>query len=226
MNQLVIGSKPIDGGNYIFKTAEQRYDFLAAEPAAEVFIRPYIGSRELINGIDRWILALHDATPDQLARLPLVRERMRKVHAFRQASKSPPTQKLAETPTLYHVNVVPTRPFLAIPETSSERREYIPISLLEPPTIPSNLVKVLLEATLADFALLTSKMHMVWTRLVGGRLESRYRYSIGVVYNTFPVPPEYHTPEAQSMLEPLAQAILDARSHIPNRRWPTCTTLT
>ena len=95
---------------------------------------------------------------------------------------------------------------------SSERREYVPIGWLEPPTIPSNLVRVLENASLSDFALLTSTMHMAWLRHVGGRLESRYRYSIGLVYNTFPTPPE----DADlSKLEPLAQAVLDARATHP-----------
>ena len=74
---------------------------------------------------------------------------------------------------------------------------------------------MLTAATLADFALLTPKCHMTWTRLVGGRLKSDIRYSIGVVYNTFPVPPEYHTPETQSMLESLAQAVLETRGRYP-----------
>ena len=108
----------------------------------------------------------------------------------------------------YHVNVLPAAPFLVIPEVSSERREYVPIGWLEPPVIPSNLVRVLENAILADFALLTSAMHMAWLRHVGGRLESRYRYSIGLVYNTFPLPPGSSD---LSKLEPLAQAVLDAR---------------
>ena len=146
-------------------------------------------------------------------RLPRVRERITAVRTYRQASKSRPTVKLAETPTLYHVNVVPTAPFLVIPEVSSERREYVPIGWLEPPTIPSNLVRILENATLADFALLTSAMHMAWLRHVGGRLKSDYRYSIGLVYNTFPTPPEGAD---MSKLEPLAQAVLDARAAHPS----------
>ena len=122
------------------------------------------------------------------------------------------TRKLAETPTLYHVNVLPLAPFLVVPGVSSERREYVPIGWLEPPTIPSNLVQVIENATLADFALLTSAIHMAWLRHIGGRLESRYRYSIGLVYNTFPLPPQ----DAKLVkLEPLAQAILDARAAHP-----------
>ena len=211
MEKLIIGSKPIDGGHYIF-SAEQRSAFLKSEPDAAPFLRPFIGAREYLQGGERWIFALHDAAPDMLARLPRVWERIAAVRAYRQASKSGPTVKLAETPTLYHVNVVPTAPFLVIPEVSSERREYVPIGWLEPPTIPSNLVRVLENATLADFALLTSAMHMAWLRHVGGRLESRYRYSIGLVYNTFPMPPEGAAP---SKLEPLPQAVLDARAAYP-----------
>ena len=191
--QLFIGSKPIDGGHYIF-TAEERAALLAAEPNAESFLRPFVGAREYLQGGERWILALHDAPPATLARLPQVKKRIVAVREYREGRESKPTQELAKTPTLYHVNVLPTVPFLVIPEVSSERREYVPIGWLEPPVIPSNLVRVLENATLADFALLTSAMHMAWLRHVGGRLESRYRYSIGLVYNTFPPPPKRNEP--------------------------------
>ena len=215
MGRLVIGSKPIDGGNYIFDM-DGRAAFLDAEPDATPFMRPYVGAREYLQGGERCILALHDAPPDVLARMPLVRERIAAVGAYRLASKSAPTQKLAATPTLYHVNVIPDAPFLVVPKVSSERREYVPTGWLEPPTIPSDLVFVLQNATLADFALLTSAMHMAWLRHIGGRLESRYRYSIGLVYNTFPTPAGFATRELDvSKLEPLAQAVLDARTAHP-----------
>ncbi len=212
MGKLIIGSKPIDDGNYIFD-AEERTVFLEAESEAATFFRPFVGAREYLQGGDRWILALHEAAPGTLAKLPHVRERIAAVRAYRQASNSKPTQKLSETPTLYHVNVVPTAPFLVIPEVSSERREYVPIGWLKPPVIPSNLVRVIENATLADFVLLTSAMHMAWLRHVGGRLKSDYRYSIGLVYNTFPLPLEK---SGLSKLEPLAQGILDARAAHPD----------
>ena len=218
MPKLIVGSKPIDGGHYIFNP-EEREIFLEKEPGAVPLLRPFVGAREYLQGGKRWILALHDAPPDTLAELPLVRERIAAVRAYRQASKSKPTIKLADTPTLYHVNVTPTAPFLVIPEVSSERREYVPIGWLEPPVVPSNLVRVLENATLADFALLTSSMHMAWLRQVGGRLKSDYRYSIGLVYNTFPTPPGFTTGDADlSQLKAHAKAVLDARAE-----WPTST---
>ena len=212
MGKLIIGSKPIDGGHYIFDAMERDL-FIVAEPETPPFLRPYVGAREYLQGGERWILSLHDASPHEIARMPRVRERIASVRAYREASKSRPTQKLAETPTLYHVNVVPKAPFLVVPKVSSERRNYVPIGWLEPPVIPSDLVFVLEHATLVDFALLTSAMHMAWLRHVGGRLESRYRYSIGLVYNTFPMPPA----EADlARLDPHAQAILDARAAHPD----------
>ena len=212
MGDLIIGSKPIDDGHFIFN-AKQRDEFLEEEPGAGQFLRPYVGAREHLNGGRRWILALHDAEPNALVSLPRVRDRINAVRRFREGSKSKPTQKLAETPTLYHVNVIPAAPFLLIPRVSSERREYVPMGWVSPPTIPSDAVEVVLDASIAHFALLTSTMHMTWLRYVGGRLKSDYRYSIGSVYNTFPRPPK----DADlSKLEPLAQAIINARAEHPN----------
>ncbi|MDE0238357.1 MAG: class I SAM-dependent DNA methyltransferase [bacterium] len=216
MRKLVIGSKPIDKGHYIFNT-DERNAFLAAEPAAERFMRPFVGAKEFVSGIDRWILSLHDAPPELLARLPLTRERMAAVKEFRSNSSDAGTRKLADTPTLFHINVIPKAPFLVVPKSTSERREYVPIGWLEPPTIPSDAVFALEGATLADFALLTSAMHMAWLRQTSGRLKSDYRYSIGIVYNTFPTPPGYTTASPQDFpnLEAAAQAVLDARGNHP-----------
>ena len=118
---------------------------------------------------------------------------------------------LAATPTAFHVTVLPQSPFLVLPEVSSERREYAPIAWLEPPIVPSNKLRIMENVKPEVFALLTSAMHMGWMRTVGGRLESRYQYSIGIVYNTFPTPPTRNL----ISLAPHAQAILDARAKHP-----------
>ena len=210
--RLVFGSQPIDGGNYIFDSDEHS-GFIAEEPDAEPFLRPYIGAREYIQGNKRWILALQDIDPETLNRLPKVRERISSVRSFRLLSKRSSTQDLADTPTLFGISVMPVEPFLIVPRVSSERREYTPIGWLKPPTIPSEQLLCMEYATLVDFALLTSAMHMAWLRNVGGRLKSDYRYSIGLVYNTFPVPPEGAN---LSSLEPLARAVLNTRAAHPN----------
>ena len=211
--QMVIGSKPIDSGHLIFDES-RRAEFLAREPLAAPYLRPYVGAEELINGRKRWILALQDAPPQTLRQMPAVRECLERVREFRAKSTSPPTRAMATTPARFHVTVIPDRPFLAVPEVSSERRDYVPIAYLQPPTVPSNLVRILEEAELWHFGVLTSRMNMAWLREIGGRLESRLRYSIGIVYNNFPWPTVSDT-NAQR-LSTLAQAVLDARAAYPD----------
>ena len=210
--KLIIGSKPIDGGHYIF-TEEERAEFLIKEPGAAQFLRPFVGAEELINGSIRYILVLQKASPAELNRLPYVKERMEKVRQCRLASNSPSTRELANMPARYHVNVFPDGPFLAIPEVSSERREYVPIAYLAPPIIPSNLMRVIPDAEKWLFGLLTSRMHMTWLRTVGGKLKSAYQYSAGVVYNTFPLPPLSDADKTR--LGSLGQKVLDARAASP-----------
>ena len=207
-----MGTKPVVGQHYIFSSNEKA-EFISSEPQASEYFRPFIGSREFLQGNERYILHLEGIKPDNLAKLPLTRGRVAAVKKMRLESNKSATRALADFPTEYEVSTVPTLPFLVIPEVSSERREYVPIGWLEPPVVPSNLVHVLENATLVDFALLTSAMHMAWLRHVGGRLKSDYRYSIGLVYNTFPTPPQ---DKDMSKLEPLAQAVLKARAVHPD----------
>ena len=213
--RLIIGSKPIDGGNYILGESERR-ELLESEPDAAEFIRPYVGAWEFLQNKQRWIISLHNARPEQIDRMPRIKAMVASVRQFRMKSKSAPTLKLAETPTLYHVNVIPNSAFLVIPKVSSERREYVPIGWLEPPVIPSDLVHVLENASHIEFVLLTSTMHMSWMRNIGGRLESRFRYSIGLVYNTFPAPPGYPDSLNRPTLERAAKSVLKARADFPD----------
>ena len=119
LRKLISGSQPIDDGQYIFKTDRERAEFLLAESGAEPYLRPYISSRDYLNNRYRWILALHDAPPNALAQMPIVRDRIARVREFRSRSKRRQTLMLADYPTQYNVNVVPTSPFLVVPEVSS-----------------------------------------------------------------------------------------------------------
>ena len=207
MGKLITGTQPLEDGKLTFSTNEKAA-FMESEPGSAPFFRPFPGAREFIRGECRWILHTADIPPQHLRDLPMLRVRLQAVRDFRAKSKRKTTKRLADYPTTYGVTVVPETPFLIIPQVSSERREYVPIGWLEPPVIPSEKLRLLPDATLADFALLTSAMHMAWMRTVTGRMKSDYMYSVGVVYNTFPTPPESSD---RSKLEPLAQAVLDAR---------------
>ncbi len=205
-----MGSKIVDGGHYIFDATE-RETFLRVSPLASDLLCPLVGSEEYINGGKRWILNLADVAPERLRQFPEIMSRISAVRNFRLESKKEKTRELAERPTGFEVTTIPTSPFLVIPKVSSERRDYVPIGWLAPPTIPSDLVFIVKDASLADFALITSRMHMAWLRYIGGRLKSDYRYSIGIVYNTFPWPDA--NDKQREKISVLAQAVLDARAN-------------
>ena len=211
--QMGIGNKPIDGGFYLF-TEQEKNEFLTLEPKAAKWFRKWIGSDEFINGWHRWCLWLGDCPPNELREMPMAMERVEAVKKFRLASKSAPTQKLANTPTRFHVENFPAKAFLVIPKVSSERRPYIPIGYLEPTTLCSDLVFALQSDSRFHFGILSSQMHMAWMRQVAGRLESRYRYSVGLVYNNFPWPMDA-TEAQRAKVEEAAQAVLAAREQYP-----------
>ncbi len=214
--ELRYGSQPIDGGHLIFDHL-QRAEFLSKNPGLAAYVRPFIGSVEYINAGERWILALQDATPAEM-RTSDVKAILERVRLFRLESSRPATRELSKSPSEFAFTTIPKTPFLVVPEVSSERRRYVPIGWLEPPTIPSNLVRALEHASLWHFGVLTSAMHMSWLGHVGGRLKSDFRYSNALVYNTFPWPvlrqaqDERGGNAQRGKIEMLAQAVLDARS--------------
>ncbi len=185
--EMIFGSKATDGGNLLLSDQEKT-ELLSLEPDAAVWIRPFLGADEFINGISRWCLWLEKCPPTELAKLELVKARVDAVRAMRLASTKEPTRKLALTPALFGENRQIAADYLLIPRVSSERRQYVPIGYLDANTVCGDANFMLPNAQLFHFALLCSHMHMAWMRYVCGRLKSDFRYSNTIVYNNFPWP--------------------------------------
>ena len=180
---ISMGNMPLDGGNLIIE-AKDYPDFIAKEPKAISVVRKLTGSNEYINRLPRYCLWLKGVSPVALDEMPLVFDRVAKCRAWRQNSKRPATVKLAKTPTLFDQTNNP-KTAIIIPKVSSERREYVPLGFIDDSTIVTDLAFIIPDATLYDFGILTSRMHMAWMRAVAGRLKSDYRYSKDIVYNNF-----------------------------------------
>lgn len=208
-----IGNKPIDGGNYLF-TEEEKVDFIKIEPLSEKWFKPWFGADEFINGKKRFCLWLGDCPPNELRKMPEAMKRVEAVKLFRSESKSQQTRVLASKPRRFHVENMPKGDYIVLPKVSSERREYVPMGLMTPHTLSSDLVFVISDATLYLLGVLISEIHMAWMRAVCGRLKSDYRYSKDIVYNNFPFPTP--TEEQKSAIEKTAQGILDARALYPD----------
>ncbi|MDK7742135.1 DNA methyltransferase [Helcobacillus massiliensis] len=207
---MSFGSMPNDKGALLL-SPEERSRLLESRPDAERFIKRFLGASEYISGVDRFALWIEDQDATQAAAIPEIANRIERVRASRSESGRASTKKLSAVPHRFgEVRYKPTESII-VPSVSSERREYIPIGYLGPDTVVSNLAYAVYDAKPWVFALLTSRMHMSWTRAVGGQLETRIRYSNTIVYNNFPVPPL-----SDAMKEKLTEAalrVLDVREY-------------
>lgn len=210
--EMGIGNKPIDGGNYLFNE-EEMHSFIEIEPSSRKYFKKWFGAQEFINRKNRFCLWLGEASPSELRSMPNVLKRIEAVRNYRLSSPSEGTRKIAEKPTRFHVENMPRGNYLLVPRVSSENRRYIPMGFMTPNDLASDAVQIVPNASLYDFGVLTSNVHMAWMRTVAGRLKSDYRYSAKIVYNNFPWPKV--TEEQREFISKTAQAILDARSLYP-----------
>jgi type I restriction-modification system DNA methylase subunit len=211
--EMKYGSMPIDNGNLIL-SKEQMEELLADEPEAKNYIRQYMGGDEFINSIERYCLWLVDCPPNLLRKMKKVHERIETNRKYRLGSGREATKKLAEKAALFGEIRQPDGPYLIVPKVSSENRHYIPVGFCEPKIIASGTTLIVPNAKMYHFGVLQSEMQMSWMRQVCGRLESRYQYSAGIVYNNFPWP-ENPTDKQKQTIEAAAQAVLDAREKFP-----------
>ena len=207
--EIVFGSMPNDGGHLLL-SSEDKKCLLASEPDAAGLIRPFVGSVEFINGIERWCLWLEGVNAAKLRSMPVVFERVAAVKQHRLSSTRAATRQLANRPTEFAENRQPHSSYLLIPGVSSENRPYVPMGFIRPDVVASNLVNIVPGATLYHFGVLTSAMHMAWMKHVCGRLKSDYRYSNQIVYNNFPWPEDVPASDLVKV-KSLAQQVLDTR---------------
>ena len=207
--EISIGNKPIDGGNYLFDTQE-RDEFILREPKSAEYFYRWIGADELINGYERWCLWLGECSPEKIKGMPEAMKRVQAVRDLRLASKSLPTQKLATTPTRFHVENIPTEKYAVIAKVSSQKRNFVAVGFEESTTLSSDLLFIAPKAKIFHFGILNSTMHNSWIRYTCGRLGNGIRYSKDIVYNNFPWP-EVNALQA-AKIETAAQAVLDARA--------------
>ena len=185
--QLGYGSMPNDGGNLILSELE-RDDILSRAPKLKSLMLAYVGSDEFIKGKTRWCLAIPDERLEEAMEHRVIAARLDSVRTHRSKSTERSTRSLADAPNrFYHWAHQPSESII-VPRVTSENRNYVPIGYLSSGTVISDSANAAYGVAPWVFALLTSRSHMVWTRAVGGRLETRIRYSNTIVYNNFPVP--------------------------------------
>ena len=203
--EISLGSKIVDGGYTVF-TELEKDEFLKIEPGAEKWFVPYCSAHDFLHDKIRYVLKLHEITPNELKKMRHVLGRLELVKEVRRNSRKKNTRELSRTPTKWSDTNIPKYTFVALPKTSSEKRTYMQAGFAEPPMVPTDKLFFIDGADLAVFGLVSSRMHMLWTKAYAGRLKNDLTYSSSLIYNTFPVPPDY------SSLKSYAQKILDVRT--------------
>ena len=207
------GNKPTDGGNLIL-SGDERSAIVSMHPKSSNFIKRYVGSREIINGGDRWCIWVEDKELPVAMSISEFRERFDRVRKLREASNGKQANDNAASPHRFvfapHVRGLS----ICVPNVSSEQREFLPCDISDYGTVISNLASVIYNAPLWNMALIASRLHLVWIATVCGKLETRYRYSNTMGWNTFPVPKL--TEKNRADLTAAAEGILLAReAHFP-----------
>ena len=202
------GNMPADNGCLLFTTKEKD-EFIKNEPDTSKYFKPLISADEFLNGKERWCLWLNDAVESEYSKYPSIIAIIDKLREIRLKSSRP---QLAEIPHLFAQITQPMGfDFVLIPRHSSENRDYIPMGYIDKSCIASDSCLLVAINELWLFGILTSKMHMAWVKSVGGKLETRYRYSATLCYNTFPFPKISEAKRAE--IEQAAEDVLLARQY-------------
>lgn len=210
--KINFGNMPADGGLLLF-SKEEKEEFINKCNASAKYFRKVYGSDEFINGIERWCLWFEDEDINTLKKIEPINSIILRLKDIRIKSSRP---KLSQIPHLFaQITQDTTKDFIIIPSVSSEKRQYIPIGFMGKENISTNLCMIISNGEPWHFAVVTSRMHMVWVRAVGGRLKTDYRYSAKLCYNTFPFP--NITDKQKENLNLYVFAILDERAKYPDK---------
>lgn len=215
VSRMVFGNKPTDGGNF-YLTDVERSAFIDKYPQHAHWIRKILGASEFLNGKHRWCFWLADVSLDEAMRVPEVAVRCERVRDLRiKAGHAAALQGAQRPHTFLQIAQPKDGHYILVPRVSSERRPYIPIGFFPAEVVSSDANQMIPNATLYEFGILTSEMHNDWMRAVAGRLESRYRYSATLVYNTFPWPDASES--KRKHIESLAEEVLLIREDYPDK---------
>lgn len=214
LGQMLFGNMPRDAGGLLL-TSDDRRHWAATQPEACPFIKKFIGSEDCIHGTMRFCVWVKDEDHERASQHGILRDRFEVVAAARRGMKAPSTQSYSRKPYRFvQIQGVASGHSFIIPRHSSESREYLPVGLFADDVIVADSAFGSYDAPLHELGVLLSRLHLVWIATVCGKLETRYRYSNTLGWNTFPVPPL--TDQNKADLTKCAEDILLARE----AHWP------
>jgi hypothetical protein len=181
------GNKPVDGGNLLLSRDEMT-ELNLTPTQTDRFIRRIFGSEEFINGKERYCLWIEDEHLEEALSILVISRRIDGVRQMRLKSRDKSANEMAKRAHQFREMYFGNSHTIVVPAVSSESRAYLPVGLVTADTIISNSAFALYDAPLWNMALIASRLHLVWVATICGKLETRYRYSNTLGWNTFPIP--------------------------------------
>ena len=214
MPEMIKGSMPTDGG-YLLMEQNEKDELLAKYPFLGNVIKGYMGSDDFLNGKRRYCLWMNAEQYNQYKNIPELSKRFEGVARIRLESDTVTTQEYAKYPYLFRQPQYKESDSIIVPGVSSERRQYVPVGLLDKNVVISNAAFAVYDATTSIFGIISSRMHIVWMKTTGGRLKMDYRYSPTLCYNTFPFPKI--SAEKKEEIKQAAEEVLVTREFYPDK---------
>ena len=211
---IILGSLPADD-NYLSMSYQEKESLLIEHPELDRLIKPFVGSQEYIKGIQRYCLWIEDKDVQFAMQYPELVRRFEGVKKMRLDSSKETTRMKAQRPWAFSEKRFNPAPSIIIPAVSSERRKYIPIGFINPDTVIYHSAFAIYNGDVFTFAIVNSYIHVLWVKSVGGKLETRIRYSAQLCYNTFPFP--QISSEKKAEIEAAAEEVLITREYYPEK---------
>ena len=209
--EMVFGNKPTDGGHLIMNSIEAN-KIISKYPLSEKLIRAYQGADSFLYGEERFCLWITEEDKDLAYSIPPIYMRLEKVRDFRLESKAESTVLYAERPYMFKQRAHKETDSILVPRVSSERRRYLPVGIFDSSTVVADSAQVIYDANMFILGILSTQIHVVWLRAIGGKLETRYRYS-SLVYNSFPFP-SISEAKKQEIAEAAEEVLITREFHI------------
>lgn len=207
------GNMPIDGGHLVLSLTETVF-IRNSHPDASKFIRPFLGSKELNQGLQRFCLWIQDRDLQLAESIPAIKSRLEACQRFRNESSRIATNKLSPFPHRFAETQDSKNHIIALQNVSSENKRIRTPVIWPSEYMISNLCFGLYDGNVWELAIISSKIHHCWIEALCGKLKTDFRYSNTLGWNTFPVP-KLTTRNKEELTRTAENILLAREAHFP-----------
>ncbi len=173
----------------------------------KAYVRELLGSCEMLQGKKKYCLYIEDEQLFDAKEDFFIKESIKNVEVER--------NNLVDSHKFCKKRIRDSIDYLVIPRVSSGNRNYLPIISVHGKYAFNDSVLIIENPEPIIFSILSSRMHIVWVKAIGGKLKTDYRYSSTLCFNSFPFP-EISIKQKEN-LNLYVFSIIDERAKYPSK---------